>query len=163
MQLAAIRTLFDFDAWATGKILDQADRLTPEQYEEPTGPGGQSIRQILTHMLIAQHLWRVRCETGRTEVAIGPDDFPTVAAYRAGWAAERRRLDAYLAGLDDDAPGRPLRFARRGETHAYTLWHVLFQVINHSTQHRSELAERLTACGYSPGDLDFFLFARTVE
>ncbi|MFN8513596.1 MAG: hypothetical protein U0232_03900 [Thermomicrobiales bacterium] len=117
MQLAAIRTLFDFDA-LRGKISDQADRLTPEQYEEPTGRAAEYPPDSDAHVLIAQHLWRVRCETGRTEVAIGPDDFPTVAAYRAGWAAERRRLDAYLAGLDDDAPGRPLRFARRGETHA---------------------------------------------
>ena len=53
--------------------------------------------------------------------------------------------------------------AARGETHAYTLWHILFQLINHNTQHRSELAERLTTFGYSPGDLDFFLFARPVE
>jgi uncharacterized damage-inducible protein DinB len=163
MQLATIRTLFDFDAWATGKILEQAGRLTPEQYAERTGPYGQSMQQILTHMLIAQHLWRVRCETGQTAVSIGPDDFPTVAAYRAGWEAERRSLDAYVAGLDDDAPTRTIRFERRGETYAYTLWHILFQVIGHSTQHRAELAERLTAFGYSPGDLDFFLWVPAAD
>jgi uncharacterized damage-inducible protein DinB len=163
MQRDTIRTLFDFDAWATGKILDQIDGLTPEQYAEQSGTGGQSIRQILTHMLIAQQLWRVRCETGRTAVAIGADDFPTVASYRQGWVAERLALDAYLATLDDGALARPICFERRGETYAYTLWHILFQLINHGTQHRSEVAERLTAYGHSPGDLDFFLFVRPVE
>lgn len=163
MQIATVRTLFDFDAWATGRILDRVERLTPEQYDEQSGPGGQSVRQILAHMLIAQHLWRVRCETGLTELAIGPDDFPTVAAYRAGWETERQARDAYIATLDDAALAGPVRFERRGETFAYTLWHILYQLISHNTQHRAELAERLTAYGHSPGDLDFFLFVKPVE
>jgi uncharacterized damage-inducible protein DinB len=162
MLLAEIRTLLAYDAWATARLLDQAERLTPKQYTSPPGPGAHSVAQILTHTLIAQQLWRRRFETGRTEIGIGPDDFPTVAAFRAGWQQERQALDAYLATLDDQALDRPARFERRGETHAYTLWHLLFQLISHNTQHRAEVAERLTACGYSPGDLDFFLFVAPV-
>ena len=163
MKLSEMRTLFDFDAWATGRILDQAERLTPEQYSTPSSQDAQSIRQILTHSLIALHLWRVRCETGKTSVTISPEAFPTVAAFRAGWQQERQALDAYLATLDDDVLGRPIHFERRGESYAYTLWHILFQVINHGTQHRSEIAEQLTAYGHSPGDLDFFFFVAAVE
>jgi uncharacterized damage-inducible protein DinB len=162
MQLAEIQTLFAYDAWATGRLLDQAEHLTPEQYAGTPATDAPSIAQVLAHTLIAQHLWRVRCETGKTELSIRPDDFPTLAAFRAGWARERQALDAYLSTLDDGALADPIRFERRGETHAYTLWHLLFQLINHNTQHRAELAERLTAHGYSPGDLDFFLFVSPV-
>ena len=163
MQLNEVRTLFDYDAWATDKILDQAVHLTGEQYAAPAGANGQSIGQVLTHMLIAQHLWRMRCETGKTELHFGPDSFPTLAAFRDGWREERRALNAYLATLDDAALMQPVSFERRGEMHAYTLWHILLQVINHGTQHRAEVAEWLTAFGHSPGDLDFFLFVAPVE
>src|SRR5437870_5771364 len=84
MQLDEVRTLFGYDTWATAKILDQAEHLTAEQYAAPVGANGQNIGKTLAHMLVARHLWRVRFETGETALSIGPDDFPTLAAFRAG-------------------------------------------------------------------------------
>ena len=163
MQLAEIRTLFDHDAWATTKILDQAAHLTAEQYAAPVGASGQSVGTTLTHMLMAYHLWRVRFETGATAFRLRPDDVSTLAAYREAWLEERRAFDAYLATLDDAALSQPMRYEGRGGKQAFTLWHVLLQLVSHSTQHRAELAEWLTAFGHSPGDLDFLFFVRQVE
>src|SRR5688500_14837230 len=129
MQLGEVRTLFDDDAWATAKILDQAEHLTAEQYAASVGARGQRVAQVLAHMLVAQHVRRVGLEAGSSAIRVRPDAFATLATFRDGWREERRALDAYLATLDDAALARPVRFERRGETHAYTLWHLLFQLI----------------------------------
>ena len=158
MQLAEIRTLFDYDTWGTDRILAQAAKLTPAQFTTAPNATMPAVRQILAHIMGAQILWRTRFETGTANISVGPDDFPDVAALRGRLAEERRAMRAYLDTLTDDDLAGSFRFARRGETLELPRWQILFQLINHGTQHRSEVAALLSEHGHSPGDLDFLHF-----
>ena len=86
---------------------------------------------------------------------------PSLAALRALWKGEREAMSDYLASLCDNDLERTIHYANsRGQAFENTLWHIFSHVINHSTQHRSEVAMLLTALGHSPGDLDLILFLR---
>ena len=86
-------------------------------------------------------------------------DFPTVDTVVQQWQAEEAAMRAYLAGLTDADLVDYIRYTTsEGDHRVRLLWHCLFHVVNHGTQHRSEAAAILTGYGYSPGELDFTAF-----
>jgi uncharacterized damage-inducible protein DinB len=76
------------------------------------------------------------------------DDLPAIHAF---CLEEDATLRSYLASLDETSLNETL-----APSPDFTVprWLVLAHVVNHGTQHRSELARHLTGCGHSPGDLD---------
>ena len=68
------------------------------------------------------------------------------------------RLRSYVESLDDVDAQRA--DASSPENFARPPWLVVAHIVNHGTQHRSELARYLhRQCGHSPGDLDNMLDA----
>jgi uncharacterized damage-inducible protein DinB len=78
---------------------------------------------------------------------------PDLASVRDFWADERQRLLGFVGSIDEAGLDEVVDFG--GSTPASApIWQVLAHVVNHGTQHRSELARYLTLCGHSPGDID---------
>jgi uncharacterized damage-inducible protein DinB len=69
---------------------------------------------------------------------------------------EQATLRTYVQSLDAAALNAPIALgtAPDGSPRQAKRWHILAHLLNHSTQHRTELARYLTDSGYSPGDLD---------
>ena len=70
------------------------------------------------------------------------------------WAEEHARLLEYVGSLDEHALQQALTQEWDEGPVSFPRWLVLAHVVNHGTQHRSEMARYLTECGHSPGDLD---------
>ena len=162
MRVADITLLYDYNYWATERILRAAAEITDEQFVAPAAFPSGSLRGTLIHMLWAERAWRMSWQGGGFSYpppADAADTFPTVAAMNTAWRAGEAAMRTYLATLTDDDLSRPFRFTRlNGETGAFILWHMLSHVVNHGTQHRAEAAAMLTAYGHSPGNLDLFFF-----
>lgn len=157
-----LEVLFNYSGWANQRILDTTARLTPEQFLAQTDPNGNSVRDILVHMLGAAWIWRMRLQHGAAPTRLlDPADFPTYNALVERWREEQAGWNGYVRGLVDDEVNRPMLYRNtKGELFEAVMWQILLHVVNHSTQHRAEVAQILTGYGCSPGDVDMIVFVR---
>lgn len=157
-------TLYDYNRWATERLLDAAAPLSAAQFVAPGSDGDGAIRDTLAHLVGAQQRWLSWWDGSLSaEEAyrrrLDPATFPDLAAVRAAWAAVEEQTAAFVAGLRDEDAGRVYATTLpNGATWALPLWQMMLHVANHGTQHRSEVAARLTALGHSPGDLDLLFY-----
>jgi uncharacterized damage-inducible protein DinB len=157
-----IQTLFAYHRWASKRIMTAAAELTPGQLTAPSGMDHGSLMGTLAHLLAAEAFWRTRCEKGVTpDRMLDATDFASFDALRQGTDAEAAAMDRYIAGLDDrDLQGQIAYRTASGKAYRSTLWHILFQLVNHGTHHRSEAMALLRNFGRQVGDLDFVFFLR---
>lgn len=159
MKQADIVTLYDYNYWATRRILDAAGRVTREQFAAHTAFPHGSLRGTLLHILDAEYGWRALLQYAREEPDLTEADFPTLESIEKRWREEESAMRAFLASLDDDKVAGIFRYTNsQGIKRERVMWHGLFHVVNHGTQHRSEAAAMLTDFGQSPGDFDFSMF-----
>jgi uncharacterized damage-inducible protein DinB len=151
MDVADVRYLFDYDRWATRRVLGLIDGL-PESVWGATGViGDRGLGAILVHQLGAHQRWRLGLAGSDESPSPEREPLPTPAALAGAWAAEWDALEAWLSTLTD------AWLLQRDENVPY--WRMLAHVVNHGTQHRAESATLLTVAGRSPGDLDMIFFA----
>lgn len=152
-------TLLDYSSWGRDRILATAEKLTEDDFTRPCGLDYPSIRATLVHQLASEMmlLGRWRGETkGLTE-----DEAPTLDKLRDVWSMHEADLRSFTAKLSDADLTRSFEYKTRdGDQRSELLWQSMFQLANHGTQHRSEIALALTQMGHSPGFLDFVAFVR---
>jgi uncharacterized damage-inducible protein DinB len=154
MRVDDMRLQFDFYYWATGKILEQAEQLSPEQFSSAPPIGDRSVRDLLTHLLDVEVSWREgwRAKTHRGDVPyIEAAEFASASELSERWRVEELLLRESLDGLTDADLDQP--FIDGAEFDAN--WKVMQHLLYEGMQHRSEAGLLLTGYGHSPGDLTF--------
>jgi uncharacterized damage-inducible protein DinB len=129
-------------------VLDAASTLTPEQFAR--------VSDTFAHLLGTQLFWYSNWTGGEFDEEGIPSAY---ADLRAAYGANHADLRAFFAQLTDDGWHRADQWwLRWGIDARLPLGETLFQVVNHSTQHRSEIAVVISEMGASPGDLDYLVF-----
>ena len=163
MHKSDILALINYNYWATDRILRATEKITLEQFTAPLtpNPGWGSLRGTLVHTLDTEYGWRNIVQFGKFTPDLVEADFPDVASVAARWEEERAEWLAYIASLNDATLNSFYTYqGSDGSFRKRLVWQTIVHVVNHGTQHRSEVATFLTGYGSSPGELDFGLFLR---
>ena len=160
MNHSDILTIYDYNYWANQRILDAVDRLSAEQLLSPGSFPWGGLLGTLAHVVDAEYGWRTFFQQHKFPPdELKADDFPSLDDLEERWGKEEALMRDYLDSLDDAALLEVLRYNNEeGAPRQRLLWHCLYHVVNHGTQHRAEAAALLTDLGQSTGDLDFTLF-----
>jgi uncharacterized damage-inducible protein DinB len=159
MSASYFRTLIGYNRWAWSKVLDQVAQLSQEEYESKQFNFG-SVRSTLTHISGVEAIYLARISGLPPAPRRTEEEFPTFASLRARWEQQFDEQAKFGATLSDDVLGQTFDYVGPAGPASSRRDLFLAQVINHSTQHRSETAMALTEFGHSPGDLDVFIYVR---
>lgn len=155
--------LYEYNCWANHRILAAAGAISKRLYTARADVSHGSLRGTLVHVLAAEWVWRQRCQEGLSPASLLREaEFPNLMKLRSFWEGEEESMRAYLENLTDEALNQPVQYVTTiGVPFENYLWQILFHLVNHGTQFRSEAGVLLTQYGSSPGDLDFIAFARS--
>jgi uncharacterized damage-inducible protein DinB len=139
---------------ATDRVLDGCRELAEDVLRDATLFDRGSAFDTLRHMVDTDWSWREYCagnDVGDDYIylRVPMEDFGGIAAF---WAEERERIRDYTGSLDTSALDEPIGLDF--PPHEVPRSMILVHMMNHGTQHRSEIARVLTTNGLSPGDLD---------
>ena len=155
--LTHIRSLFDYNAWANGHLLDAAASLGQADLAKNLGASFGSVEGNLLHVLWAQAIWHQRF-TG-AEAPVLPGAGAGTEAIRAAYTTSNDALRDYVGSLSDTDLTRTLSYEdTRGNANEPPLWQLLVHLVNHGTHHRAECAMLLTSLGSPPRQLDYIFF-----
>lgn len=143
--LEQARLLLGYNEWANERVLRAADDLSPARFDELLGQ--------FAHMLGTQRWWHARWTHG----SYGGDIVPrTYQELLAAYSASHTDLRAFADALTDE--GLDHSETWWGDERELSVGELIVQVVNHSTQHRSEIAVAMSTHGSSPGDLDYLFY-----
>ena len=143
MNISDILTLYDYNYWATGRVLAAGMNASDEEFITPTAQSFSSLRGTLVHILDAECGWRMLCQSHtlayfeKTEQSA----FPTLVVLQRSWHDEEQAMRDYLSELTDNVMTSIVRYTLdNGQKRERVLWHCLLHVVNHGTHHRSQAA-----------------------
>jgi uncharacterized damage-inducible protein DinB len=159
MDIRELDELFEYDDWATNRLLDAAGRVSEDDFTSRKGHGIGSVRELITHQGDAVLRWLERLEGGEAQ----PRDanrFDSVAQVRAHCTHANRSIRDWIARQDAATLAGDLHYksAITGGQAKVGRGKLMLQLITHGVHHRAEASELLTAAGSAPAPLDLVQF-----
>ncbi len=153
-----------YSEWATGRLLDAATLLTPEERTRDLGLSHRSVLGTLSHVYESEQFW-IGCLLTHTlppMYEVGNSDtepehmFEELQQLWPGvWLSARQ----WLATVPEEelAHAIPCRITPEAER-PFPRWELIRHSVNHATQHRGQVVAMLRMLGKQPPNVDIMGF-----
>lgn len=163
MTLQDVKLLQAFNAWATQRIFDAVEKLTPEQFIMDMKSSHKSIHGTLTHYVAAEKMWLSRFAGKPDAKMFSPADLPTLAEVKAQWEKNGYESAKFLGTMTDKKLQETFNMTNaRGETVPVIYWQALQHIVDHSTFHRGQIVSMMRQQGVQPPATGLIGFYREI-
>ena|SRR6185369_14917038 len=161
MNVADIRDLYEFNAWANSQILTALRPLTNEEFRRDFGMSFGSVQGTAIHIVGGESIWLDRFINGKFQDFVermkadwNAEKIPDTATLEGRWEVLDRKWRDFLRSLTEERLQSPV-MTRGGEI---PLSKCLQHILNHSTYHRGQVVSLLRQLGRTPPSTDYLLF-----
>ena len=161
MNAEHFRRLYDFNFWASHRILDACGALTDEQFTRDLGSSYRSVRDTLVHILGGEQFWLERFRGGSPSALPPIEPLPNLAAVRERWSDVERNLREFVNTRSAEDLERVLHYrTTEGNPNSQPLWQMMQHLANHGSYHRGQVTAMLRQLGAAPVATDLILYYR---
>ncbi|MGE0159576.1 MAG: DinB family protein [Gemmatimonadales bacterium] len=156
-----LQRLFEYNRWATRRLLDAAEALRPEDLRRDLKSSFPSVLDTLTHMIGAEWVWLERWK-GRSPTAfLDTAALDSIRAVRLRFDGLWREQQGFLDGLENGDETRDVAYKTfKGEADQRPLAELIRHIVNHATYHRGQVVTMLRQLGVTPPPTDYVRWLR---
>ena len=162
-----LQLLFDYHYWAMNHLVNCLQRLPAEQVTTLSSHFYHGTAwQTVLHTIDTDWSWLQRCMgLPGTQYLWEVELLPDLEAVQGFLGREKIRVADYVSGLSETDLATKAEFGavQDGQKRQVERWRILLHIINHGTEHRTELGHYLTETGNSPGELNFMYYLTAIR
>ncbi|MBX2998849.1 MAG: DinB family protein [Caldilineaceae bacterium] len=162
MAVESVDKLFAYNEWAWQRVFPSLAAIHEEAYFAAQPFFWRSLHRVTVHSYGAEWIWLQRIRGESPPALPSADQFASLAAVRYVWDPLRDEWRDFISNLREEDLNKTFR-SRNTEGRHYTilLGDLLRHVVNHATEHRSQITPIVFQLGYPTEPLDYSRFAGT--
>jgi uncharacterized damage-inducible protein DinB len=155
MNREGLLALYEYNAYATTKLLNTVEKLDEEQLTQEVSPSHSSIRFLLQHIMSSETYYLAVCQGHALD--FDASRYHTLEEIRAYWDGLEHRLRRYIETAEEEELERTRTFHMEGKSYTLPAWKLLVQAFVHAMHHRGELSVLLAQLGQPLPNMDILL------
>src|SRR5258706_16340077 len=147
-----LRKFIEYHLDMTRRVWDSIDKITDEQFLADDTYSRGSIRNLMVHLASTDRRWLAGLKNLPDVGHLKFEDYSTRESAREEFKKVAKDLEGYIPALSEKDLNDPTDSVKEPR------WQILFHLINHGTDHRSTVLQKLTEFGAPTFDQDVIMW-----
>ena len=147
-----VRSYIEYHCSMTRRVWESIAQISEAQFLQDDAYSRGSIRNLMVHLISTDRRWSAGLKNLLDAGHLTYADYPDRESVRSVFEQVGKDLTDYVAALTEAELEQPIAGIPNPR------WQILLHLVNHGTDHRATILQRLTEFGAPTFDQDFILW-----